>query len=252
MMIDLEGKVAFVTGASRGIGAGIAECLGRLGARVAILDVDDAALEEEAARFASAGLTVLAFPGSVSHRGAVHAAVAEVRETWGAVDILVNNAGIIRDNRVEKISESDWDEVLGVNLKGAFICCQSVVPDMRTQRYGRIVNIASRSWLGNIGQSNYAASKGGLVSLTRTLALELARDRITVNAIAPGLIDTPMTRGLPEEVRRRRIAAQPGGEIGTVDDVAAAVAFLVSDRARYITGQVLHVDGGMSCGALPL
>ncbi len=178
--------------------------------------------------------------------------VAQVIEKFGSIDVLVNNAGIIRDNLISNISEQDWDQVLDVNLKGAFLCCQAVFPILKSQRSGKIVNIVSRAWLGSIGQANYTASKGGLVSLTRSLALEFARFQINVNAVAPGLIDTPMTQGMPTEGRERLIRMQPTGKMGKVEDIAAAVAFLASDDAEFITGQVLHVDGGKSCGLLSL
>jgi NAD(P)-dependent dehydrogenase (short-subunit alcohol dehydrogenase family) len=175
-----------------------------------------------------------------------------VRDEFGRLDVLVNNAGIIRDGWLSKLEEADWDAVLAVNLKGPFLCCQAALPLLRESASGAIVNIASRSWLGNPGQANYAASKGGLVSLTRTLALELARYRLRVNAVAPGLIDTPMVQSMPAEARERLLRMQPTGQMGRPEDIAAAVAFLASDDAAFITGQVLHVDGGKSCGLLGL
>lgn len=251
-MIRFDEKTALVTGAGRGIGAGIAEALARLGAAVALVDVDAEAAAGTAKRLEDGGGTAWAYAGDILDKAFVERTVADALERWGKIDVLVNNAGIIRDNFLEKISEADWDAVVGVNLKGAFLACQAVVPSMKSHGCGRIVNIISRSWLGNVGQSNYAASKGGLVSLTRTLALELAPNGITVNGVSPGLIDTPMTRGLPAKVRDRLIRMQPGGKIGAVDDVASAVCFLASDTASFITGQILHVDGGKSCGLLSL
>jgi NAD(P)-dependent dehydrogenase (short-subunit alcohol dehydrogenase family) len=188
----------------------------------------------------------------VTKKSQVHDLIDKAKAKFGTVDILINNAGIIRDGFLANLSEEDWDQVLDVNLKGAFLCCQAVFPVMKEQQAGSIVNITSRAWLGNVGQANYSASKGGLVSLTRTLALEFARYQINVNAVAPGLIDTPMTRGMPEKARERLLKMQPTGKMGTVDDIAAAVSFLASSDARYITGQVLHVDGGKSCGLLSL
>ncbi|MEE9269149.1 MAG: 3-oxoacyl-ACP reductase FabG [Candidatus Krumholzibacteria bacterium] len=251
-MIDLKKKTAIVTGAGKGIGSGIASTMARLGASVALVDVDGESVAQVAERLAAEGGRAKAFPADVLDRGALAGVVDSVRGDWGQVDILVNNAGIIRDNFLEKITEADWDAVLGVNLKGAFLACQAVVPHMKERGYGKIVNIISRSWLGNVGQSNYAASKGGLVSLTRTLALELARDGINVNGVSPGMVDTPMTRALPDKVVKRLLSTQPMGEMGTVDDIAHAVCFLASDEARLITGQILHVDGGKSCGLLSL
>jgi len=249
-MIDLHGKTAIITGAGRGIGAGIAATMARLGATVGLVDIDgDAAMQQAASiNAAGAGGTAVAHAGDVRDGDFLDG----VASAHGAVDILVNNAGIIRDNLLEKIGEDDWDLVMDVNLKGAFLSSQAVVPGMKGRGYGRIVNIISSVWLGNVGQSNYSASKGGLVSLTRTLALELARYGINVNGVAPGFIDTPLTRSLPDEVKERRIKIQPIRRMGTTDDVAAAVCFLASDLARFITGQILHVDGGKSCGRLAL
>jgi NAD(P)-dependent dehydrogenase (short-subunit alcohol dehydrogenase family) len=191
------------------------------------------------------------YAADVSKKRDVQAVVASIASDFGGIDILVNNAGIIRDGWVENITEEQWDEVLDVNLKGVFLCCQAALPHLKKNR-GKIVSISSRSWLGNIGQLNYCASKGGIVSLTRALALECARDGVNVNAVAPGLIDTPLTRAIPEKVRQKLIAGQPSGRMGTTEDIAAAVEFLVSDDAGFITGQVLHVDGGKSCGLLSL
>ncbi len=251
-MLRLDGKSALVTGSARGIGAGIAERLAGLGAHVALIDRDEAALADTAGGIAEAGGSASTHVGDVLDKAFLDEVAASVARDHGTVDVLVNNAGIIRDNFVGKISEADWDAVLGVNLKGPFLCCQAVLPHMREQGHGKIVNISSRSWLGNIGQANYSASKGGLVSLTRTLGLELARFGIHVNAVAPGLIDTPMTQGLPEHVRERLIKAQPTRQMGSVRDIASAVAFLASDEANFIVGQVLHVDGGKSAGLLSL
>lgn len=251
-MIGFEGKTAIVTGAGRGIGAEVAAELARLGATVGLVDVDVDSVTEHAEVLSSGGFSVEAYPHDILDKALLDELVQDAIQNWGSIDILVNNAGVIRDNFIENISEEDWDEVVDVNLKGAFLCCQAVVPSMRERHYGKIVNITSRSWLGKVGQSNYAASKGGLVSLTRTLALELAKDGINVNGVAPGLIDTPMTQGLPDKVRERLIQMQPSGEMGTVGDIASAVCYLASDRARFVTGQILHVDGGKSCGVLPI
>jgi len=247
-MIELKGKSALVTGAGRGIGAGIAATMARIGASVAVVDVDGDAAARQAEAINAAGGTATAHSGDVLDRGFLDRIVAELE----VVDVLVNNAGIIRDNLVENISEEDWDRVMDVNLKGAFLCSQAVVPGMKERQRGKIVNIISAVWLGNPGQSNYSASKGGLVSLTRTLALELARYRVNVNGVAPGFIDTPLTRSLPDEVKERRVKMQPIRRAGSVDDVAAAVCFLASDLAGFVTGQILHVDGGKSCGRLSL
>lgn len=240
--------VAIVTGAGQGIGAAIARELASGGAYVALIDINEEAANNVADELKQAQV----FNGNILDSDFLQKTIDTILADKGQIDILVNNAGIIRDNLLLKMSEEEWDAVLDVNLKGAFLCCKAVVPSMKEQKRGKIVNIASRSWLGNIGQVNYSASKGGLVSLTRTLALELARDQINVNAVAPGLIDTAMTQKLPDKVKEKLLRMQPTGKMGTVEDIAAAVAFLASEKARFITGQVLHVDGGKSCGILSL
>lgn len=250
--MDYKNKVVIVTGAAKGIGAAIAGCFANSNARVALVDIDEVALTACCDELAKQGCNVKAHVGNILEQDFLNNLVTNIVEDWGHIDVLVNNAGIIRDNFVSRISEEDWDAVLDVNLKGAFLCVKAVLSQMKEQQYGKIVNIASRAWLGNVGQANYSASKGGLISLTRTLALELARFQINVNAVAPGLIDTPMTQKLPEEVRQRLIQLQPTKKIGSVDDIAQAVGFLASDHAQFITGQVLHVDGGKSCGLLSL
>ena len=242
-MSDFQGKSVIVTGAARGIGHTIALRFRELGAKIFAFD------QSYAESFGDGDSNLFAFTGNVSSRTDVEKFTADVIEQSGQIDVLVNNAGIIRDNAIWRMSEEDFDAVINVNLKGAWLMCKAVVPQMRKQNYGRIVNIASRAWLGNFGQSNYSASKGGLVSLTRVLALELARSQVTVNAVAPGLIDTPMTRGLSEEAFQMLVNAQPGKRPGTPEDVAAAVCFFASDETAFITGQTLYVDGGKSIGA---
>jgi NAD(P)-dependent dehydrogenase (short-subunit alcohol dehydrogenase family) len=251
-MIDFSGKSVIITGAGRGIGGAIAVALADRGASLALVDVDGDAVANTCANIDDTGETVAGYAGNILDVDFFGGVVDEVTARWGCVDVLVNNAGIIRDNYIENISEADWDDVIDVNLKGAFLCIQAVVPGMKERRYGKIVNIISRAWLGNPGQANYAASKGGLVSLTRTLALELARFDVNVNGVAPGLIDTPMTQSLPEKVRARLIDMQPTRKMGAPEDIADAVCFLASDHARFITGQILHVDGGKSAGLLSL
>ncbi len=245
-------RVVLITGAGRGIGAAIARRFAAEGARLALVDVNAGQLQSFAAELEADGCQVLPISADITDKARVEQLMAEVTDHFGRLDVLVNNAGIIRDGFISKISEQDWDQVIDVNLKGAFLCCQAAFPTLKAQQYGKIVNIVSRAWLGNIGQANYSASKGGLVSLTRTLALEFARFQINVNAVAPGLIDTPMSQSMPEEARARLIRMQPTGKMGKVEDIAAAVAFLASDDAVFITGQVLHVDGGKSCGLLSL
>ena len=248
----LVDQVAIVTGAASGIGAAIAKRLASDGARVVLADIDEDQVRETAAGLRGRGFDVVEATVDITKKDQVLTLVDSAQAKFGTVDILVNNAGIIRDGFAANLSERDWDQVLDVNLKGAFLCCQAVFPVMKEKLAGKIVNITSRSWLGNIGQANYSASKGGLVSLTRTLALEFARYQINVNAVAPGLIDTPMTRGMPEKSLERLLLMQPTGKMGTVHDIAAAVSFLASNEARVVTGQILHVDGGKSCGLLSL
>ncbi len=245
----LQNKVAIITGAGQGIGAAISRRLAREGANIVLVDINADCVKSLAHEL---GTESLAIAADISKKDHVLAMVEQAREAFGSIDILVNNAGIIRDGFLSRLSEDDWDKVMDVNLKGPFLCCQAVFDIMKAQNSGKIVNIVSRSWLGNIGQANYSASKGGLVSLTRTLALELARFQINVNAVAPGLIETPMTKNMPEEALARLLRMQPTGKMGSVDDIAAAVAFLSSGDSAFINGQILHVDGGKSCGLLSL
>ena len=242
-MSNFKGKTAIVTGGARGIGQAIAQHFSELGADVYVIDRD------YPEGFAEENRQLHLITGNLTSRTDVESCVARVLSESGRIDILVNNAGIIRDNVIWRMSEEDFDAVIGVNLKGAWLMCKAVVPHMRERKSGRIVNIASRAWLGNAGQTNYSASKGGLVSMTRALALELAKSQVTVNAVAPGLIDTPMTQALPPETYQMLVNAQPGKRAGMPGDVAAAVCFLASDEAGFITGQTLYVDGGKSIGA---
>jgi 3-oxoacyl-[acyl-carrier protein] reductase len=246
----LDGKVALVTGGSRGIGRAIALRLADMGATVAINYVSnpDAAREVVAAIVARGGHAGL-YKFDVADAQAVDEAVARVIEDYGRLDILVNNAGITRDGLLMKMKEESWDQVLDTNLKGAFNCIKAVNRPMMKQRWGRIVNISSViGFLGNAGQANYAAAKAGLTGLTRSVARELASRGITVNGVAPGYIDTDMTRDLVEEVKNKIVLEIPMRAMGSAEDVAGAVAYLVSDDARYITGQFIHVNGGMFMG----
>jgi 3-oxoacyl-[acyl-carrier protein] reductase len=241
--MDLTGKVALVTGGSRGIGRAIAETLYGAGARVAILG-RDTGRAEEAAR--TLGERACAVTADVSDAAQVAAAVSAAEQALGPVDILVNNAGLTRDGLLARMSGDDWDAVLDANLKGAFLLTKAVTRGMMKRRWGRVINITSVVGLmGNAGQANYAASKAGLIGLTRAVARELASRNVLVNAVAPGFIDTDMTRALTDAQRATLLAQIPLGRLGQGGDVARAVLFLASDHADYITGQVLVVDGGM-------
>jgi NAD(P)-dependent dehydrogenase (short-subunit alcohol dehydrogenase family) len=247
--MNVNGKVAIVTGSGSGIGEGIAMKLGEKGATVIINDIDATKAENVVGNIRKAGGKAFFKIADVTKSKQVEAMAEKVFDEFGRIDILVNNTGIVRDNLIVNMPEEDWDLVMDINLKGAWITSKYILPKMKEKGYGRVVNISSRAWLGQVGQSNYSASKGGLVSLTRALALEFAKYGITVNCVAPGLIDTPLIRGLRQDVQERLIKAQPTPIIGQPDDVANTVYFLTSEEARYITGQVLHVDGGKSLGA---
>jgi 3-oxoacyl-[acyl-carrier protein] reductase len=244
MKLGLDDKVALVTGAGRGIGRAIAtELACGMGARVAVLDRDYEHALEVAAEIACGAK---GFRVDVVDAAAIEACVEEVERDLGPIEVLVNNAGITRDNLLPRLSEEHWDTVLDVNLKGAFLTMKAVSRGMIKRRSGRIINIASVVGLvGNKGQANYAASKAGLIGLTKTVAKELASRNVRVNAVAPGFIETDMTAGLSAQARETLSAQIALGRLGTPEDVAAAVAFLASDAASYITGQVIVVDGGM-------
>jgi 3-oxoacyl-[acyl-carrier protein] reductase len=245
-MFDLTGKVAVVTGASRGIGRAISETLARRGAFVAMTDILGDAAVEAAREVAAAGFKAEGFAMDVASTESVHATIDAIIERQTRLDILVNNAGIVRDNVAFRLKREDWDVVLNVNLTGTFTCSQAVLRTMMRQRSGRIINISSVvGQMGNAGQSNYAASKAGIIGFSKALAREVAVRGITVNVVAPGLIDTDMTRGLPEQVRNEWASKVPLGRLGTAEDVASAVCFLATDEASYISGQVLAVNGAM-------
>jgi 3-oxoacyl-[acyl-carrier protein] reductase len=250
--MDLSGRVAIVTGSGRGIGAAIALKLAEVGATIVVNDVGDMAPAESVAEeIKKMGRETLVVPADISQQAEVARLVETATGAYGSVDILVNNAGITRDTLIMRMSDDDWDSVLAVNLKSVFLCTRAVLRHMTRQRWGRIVSIASVVGLiGNAGQANYASAKAGIIGFTRTIAKEVASRSITANAVAPGFIDTPMTQQLPED-RRQALADQILlGDLGTPRDVAEAVAFLASEEARYITGQVLTVDGGISLGRM--
>ena len=236
-----DGRGAVVTGAARGIGRGSAETLAARGARVAVVDLDREAVEPAAEQIGGGSM---GFAIDVSDPGAVRALVADLVERAGQIHVLVNNAGINRDAMLHKMTDEQWRRVLDVDLSGVFYTCREIGAHMRGNRYGRIVNIASASWMGNVGQTNYAAAKGGVVSLTRSIAKELAFKDVTANAVCPGFIDTEMTRAMPRDAHDGMLARIPLRRIGRPEDVARAVAFLASDDAAYITGEVVNVGGG--------
>jgi 3-oxoacyl-[acyl-carrier protein] reductase len=245
-MSSLADKVAIVTGAAQGIGRAIAETLARHGADIVVADMDPGRAEEAAAAVTQLGRRALTVKVNVANWDEVKGMADRVVKEWGKVDILVNNAGITRDGLLLRMREEDWNLVLQVNLTGTFYCTKAVLMPMTKQRYGRIVNIASIvGVMGNVGQANYAASKGAVIGFTKTAAREYASRNVTVNAVAPGFIDTPMTQGLSPEVKDQLQKQIPLGRLGQPADIAEAVRFLVSDEAGYITGQVLHVNGGM-------
>ncbi|HWP30257.1 MAG TPA: 3-oxoacyl-[acyl-carrier-protein] reductase [Fimbriimonadales bacterium] len=245
--MSLEGKVAIITGASRGIGKEIAIALAREGADVACIAKTVEALEKTINEITSLNKKALALACDVGVSEETAKSVEQVLQSFGRIDILINNAGITRDNLILRMKDEDWDEVIRVNLKGAFHMIREVAKPMLKARYGRIVNITSIVGIsGQVGQANYAASKAGLIGLTKAVAKELGGRGITCNAVAPGFIESDMTRGLGQEMREEIIKRTPLGRLGTAEDVTGAVVFLSGDSARYITGQVLIVDGGLT------
>lgn len=244
--MSLSSRVAIVTGGGQGIGREIALKLAELGVSVAVSDVNDTSANEVAAEIAAKNGRGIAIQANVASREEVTKLVEQTISAFERVDILVNNAGITRDTLLMRMSEDDWDQVISVNLKGAFLCIQAVLRHMIKQRWGRIINIASVVGLtGNAGQGNYASSKAGIIGLTKTVAKEMASRNITANAIAPGFIDTGMTSRLSDNIKQEFLRQIPIGVLGTPKDVAHAVSFFASEESHYITGQVLNVDGGM-------
>ncbi|OIJ17801.1 3-oxoacyl-[acyl-carrier-protein] reductase [Anaerobacillus alkalidiazotrophicus] len=243
----LKGKVALVTGASRGIGKAIALELARQGAKVAVnFAGNQQKAEEVVAEIKALGSDAIAIKADVANADEVNMMVKETIGAFGSLEILVNNAGITRDGLIMRMKEDDWDAVINTNLKGVFNCSKAVTRQMMKQRFGKIVNISSVvGVLGNAGQANYVAAKAGVIGLTKTLARELANRNITVNAVAPGFIETDMTEELSTEIKQELLKQIPLAKLGSAEDIASAVRFLVSDEANYMTGQTLHVDGGM-------
>jgi 3-oxoacyl-[acyl-carrier protein] reductase len=235
-----------VTGGARGIGKAIAESLARKGADLAIADISPESARQTAEEMSALGVKAVPLTLDVSKSAEVSKAVEDVVKQFGRLDVLVNNAGITRDGLILRMKEEDWDAVIAINLKGVFLCSKEAVKVMVKQRYGRIVNIASVvAFMGNPGQANYSASKAGIVGLTKTIAKEYASRGITANAVAPGFISTAMTDALAENVRQEMLKSIPIGKFGSVNDVANAVVFFCSPDAGYVTGQVIHVNGGM-------
>jgi 3-oxoacyl-[acyl-carrier protein] reductase len=250
--MDFTGKVAIVTGSGRGIGKAIAMKLAENGATVVINDVGDSApAEQTAAEIKNLNRQAMAIMADVSSSADVAKMVETAIAAYGKVDILVNNAGITRDQLTMKMTDEEWDKVLAIDLKSVFLCTRAVLRPMLKQRSGRIISMSSVvGIIGNAGQANYAAAKAGIIGFTKTIAKEVASRGITVNAVAPGFIDTPMTQVLPEERKQALMNNIPLGYLGTPRDIAETVAFLASEEARYITGQVISVDGGISLGKL--
>ena len=241
-------RIAIVTGSGRGLGAATALRLAHAGAHVVINDLVEDNAKTTASEIEKLGRKTYVSTHDVSQYVSANALVNEVKNQFGRIDILVNNAGITRDSMLHKLTEEKWDEVIRVNLKGPFNMGQACAKVMMEQKYGKILNVASVAWLGNIGQTNYSASKAGVVGLTHTWGLELARHGINVNAIAPGFIDSVLTQQVPPEIKEKFIQRVPLKRMGKAEDIANLVAFLVSDQASYITGQCIQIDGGLCVG----
>jgi 3-oxoacyl-[acyl-carrier protein] reductase len=244
--LSLENKVALITGGARGIGREIALLFAKEGADIAICDIDLEQVEHTAKEIEALGRKALAFKVDVTNSGDVQAMVDKILDNFNKLDILINNVGITKDNLILRMSEEEWDKVIAVNLKGTFVCTKIASKVMLKQHSGKIVNLASIiGIMGNIGQANYAASKAGIIGLTKSVAKELALRGICVNAIAPGFIKTEMTSKLPEEIQQKILSNIPLGRLGEPKDVANLALFLSSESSSYITGQVIQIDGGM-------
>lgn len=244
--MDFKGQVAVVTGGARGIGKAIAGALARKGVNLVIADISLEQAKDTSAELERLGVKTMPVKLDVSKSDEVTKIFEDISKNFGRIDILVNNAGVTKDSLIMRMKEEDWDTVININLKSVFLCSKEAIKVMAKQRYGRIINIASVvAFMGNPGQANYSASKAGIIGLTKTTAKEYASRDITANAVAPGFITTAMTDALPENVKDEMKRAIPLGRFGTTEDVANAVVFLASPEAGYITGQVIHINGGM-------
>ena len=243
----MQNRTAIITGAGKGIGKAIAERLSIDGFFVLLVDIDK--LNGKAATAAIGKDKAAFFLTDITDEIQVKTLFDSIEIKYGKIDVLVNNAGIIRDNMIWNMDAADFDTVININLKGTWLMCREAAKKMKQQNAGRIINISSRAWLGNAGQTNYSASKAGIIGLTRSLALELGRYNISVNAIAPGLIDTPLTQNLEKNILDKLIQAQPSKTMGKPEEVAQTVSFLASDKTGFITGQTIYVDGGKSIGS---
>jgi 3-oxoacyl-[acyl-carrier protein] reductase/2-[hydroxy(phenyl)methyl]-succinyl-CoA dehydrogenase BbsD subunit len=244
--MGIRNRVALITGSASGMGRQTALRFAEQGAAVVINDIDAEKVRTTVDEFSRTGHRVLGAVADISDKNAVEAMVQQTVDAFGRIDILVNNAGMERAGALRKLSEADWDVTINVNLKGTFLCSQAVHGYMVQNKHGRIVNIASRAWLGGAGQTPYSSAKAGVVGMTRTLAIELGRAGITVNCVAPGLIHTPMWEELPEKDRQFLLSRQPTGKLGDPDDIANTLLFLADDETGFVTGQVLYVCGGRS------
>lgn len=246
MELNLKGRVAIVTGSGRGIGRAVAQALAEEGAHVVVTDIDGDAVMQTIQDFQKLGISAVGVRTDVCDADAVSKMVSQTIEAYGKIDILVNNAGFNRDKYLTKMSEVDWDAVVDTILKGAFLCTKAVLPSMIERCWGRVINISSRAHWGNPGQTNYSTAKAGLIGFTRALALEQGKFNITVNAIAPGFIETELVKAMPtfEKLRDLALARNPIPRLGQCRDVADAILFLASDRASFITGETVHVTGG--------
>jgi 3-oxoacyl-[acyl-carrier protein] reductase len=246
--LRLDNKVALITGGGSGIGKATVLKFASEGAKVAIGDINEEAAKAVAEECKTAGFEAEAFKLDVANKDNVEQVIRSIVERFGKLDILINNAGITKDSFAAKMTEEQWDNVLNVNLKGTFLCCQAAIPVMKEQNTGRIINTSSIGILGNMGQANYAASKMGIIGLTRTLAIELARNNITVNCISPGATKTPMTDKIPEDIAKQFEAKIPFKRFADPEEIANVHLFFASDEAAYITGQMLFVAGGLDLG----